>query len=45
MDPRLAALPGGDLVQAGIDDLGRGAQSIPALLVSIGADLTTVVIH
>jgi hypothetical protein len=38
MDPRLEALPGGDLVQAGIDDLARGAESIPALLVSIGAD-------
>jgi hypothetical protein len=38
MDPRLDALPGGDLVQAGIDDLARGVESIPALLVSIGAD-------
>jgi hypothetical protein len=38
MDPRLEALPGGDVVQAGIDDLGRGVESIPALLVSIGAD-------
>lgn len=38
MDPKLEALPGGDLVQAGIDDLARGVESIPALLVSIGAD-------
>jgi hypothetical protein len=38
MDPRLKALPGGDLVQAGLDDLARGIESIPALLVSIGAD-------
>jgi hypothetical protein len=37
MDPRLDALPGGDLVAAGIDDLARGVESIPAL-VSIGAD-------
>lgn len=33
----LSALPGGDLVQQGIEDLGRGVQSLPALLVSIGA--------
>jgi len=38
MDPRLPALPGGDLVQAGIDDLARGVESVPALLVSIGAE-------
>ena len=38
MDSRLPALPGGDLVQAGIDDLARGVESVPALLVSIGAD-------
>lgn len=30
-------LPGGDLVLAGIDDLRRGAETVPALLVSIGA--------
>lgn len=30
-------LPGADLVLAGIDDLRRGAETIPALLVSIGA--------
>ena len=38
MDPRLDPLPGGDLVAAGIDDLARGIESIPALLVSIGAE-------
>ncbi len=30
-------LPGSDLIAAGIEDLSRGAHSIPALLVSIGA--------
>ncbi len=34
----LAALPGGDLVRAGIEDLARGVESVPALLVSIGAE-------
>jgi len=33
----LTAFPGGDLVQEGLTDLGRGAETIPALLVSIGA--------
>jgi len=33
----LSALPGGDLVQQGLEDLGRGVESLPALLVSIGA--------
>lgn len=33
----LEALPGGDLIQQGLDDLARGVESIPALLVSIGA--------
>jgi hypothetical protein len=33
----LSALPGGDLVQRGLDDLARGDESIEALLVSIGA--------
>lgn len=32
------ALPGGDLVRQGIADLTRGIDSIPALLVSIGAE-------
>jgi hypothetical protein len=32
-----AALPGEDLVRAGIEDLGRGLESVEALLVSIGA--------
>jgi hypothetical protein len=31
------ALPGGDLIRLGMDDLQRGAETIPALLVSIGA--------
>jgi hypothetical protein len=30
-------LPGSDLIAAGLEDLRRGVQSIPALLVSIGA--------
>lgn len=33
----LTALPGGDLVQEGLVDLARGAETVPALLVSIGA--------
>lgn len=33
----IEALPGGELVRAGVDDLERGAESIEALLVSIGA--------
>ena len=33
----LRALPGGDLVEEGIADLARGVETIPALLVSIGA--------
>jgi hypothetical protein len=33
----LTTLPGGDLVQQGIDDLSGGVESLPALLVSIGA--------
>jgi hypothetical protein len=33
----LTALPGGDLVQQGLADLGHGVESVPALLVSIGA--------
>jgi hypothetical protein len=32
-----SALPGGDLIDAGIADLARGVESIAALLVSIGA--------
>lgn len=30
-------LPGGDLIATGLNDLRRGLESIPALLVSIGA--------
>jgi hypothetical protein len=33
----LTAFPGGDLVQEGLADLARGVETIPALLVSIGA--------
>ena len=32
------ALPGADLVQSGLQDLNDGKESIPALLVSIGAN-------
>jgi hypothetical protein len=31
------SLPGNDLVRQGIEDLCRGVESVPALLVSIGA--------
>ena len=31
------SLPGADLVQAGLDDLAQGIESIPALVVSVGA--------
>ena len=34
---RFDALPGGDLVAAGLADLGAGVESVSALLVSIGA--------
>lgn len=33
----LTVFPGGDLVQEGLADLARGDETIPALLVSIGA--------
>ena len=33
----LTAFPGGDLVQEGLVDLERGVETIPALLVRIGA--------
>lgn len=33
----LTAYPGGDLVEEGMADLARGRETIPALLVSIGA--------
>ncbi len=32
-----AGLPGGDLIQAGLADLRAGVESVPALLVAIGA--------
>jgi hypothetical protein len=34
---RTSGLPGDDFVRAGLDDLDRGVESIPALLVSVGA--------
>jgi hypothetical protein len=39
MEDRLIddALPGAELVRAGLSDLARGVESIPALLVAIGA--------
>jgi hypothetical protein len=37
MELEPGALPGGDLIREGIDDLERGVESIPALLVAIGA--------
>lgn len=33
----LESLPGGNYILAGIEDLGSGIETIPALLVSIGA--------
>ena len=33
----LQDLPGHDLIESGLDDLAKGRESIPALLVSIGA--------
>jgi hypothetical protein len=33
----LRALPGGDLIEAGLADLAAGVESVPALLVSIGS--------
>jgi len=32
----LTALPGGDVIEAGLADLANGVESVPALLVSIG---------
>ncbi|MGH9339725.1 MAG: hypothetical protein ACRD1R_09110 [Acidobacteriota bacterium] len=34
---RTKSLPGSDFIEAGIGDLAKGVESIPALLVSIGA--------
>lgn len=34
---RILELPGGDLILAGLEDLRNGRESVPALLVSIGA--------
>ncbi len=35
-DELLHALPGGNLIRKGLEDLGNGEQSVPALLVQIG---------
>ncbi len=32
-----SSLPGADLIATGLDDLGQGHETIPSLLVSIGA--------
>jgi hypothetical protein len=37
LEQRARALPGGDLVEAGLRDLEGGVESVEALLVSIGA--------
>ena len=37
MTVEMVGRPGRDLVEAGIADLARGRQSVPALLVAIGA--------
>jgi hypothetical protein len=34
---QIEGLPGADLIREGLEDLSRGVESIPALLVSIGA--------
>ena len=34
---RWDSLPGGDLISAGLEDLGAGRETVPALLVAIGA--------
>lgn len=37
MDPEWSALPGADLIAAGLADLDSQIESVPALLVAIGA--------
>ena len=37
MDESYTALPAGELVEAGLADLAREVESVPALLVAIGA--------
>jgi hypothetical protein len=37
----VAELPGGDIIAAGLDDLAHGRETLPALLVSIGAPRLT----
>jgi hypothetical protein len=34
---RIAGLPGAEYIEAGLADLARGVESVPALLVAIGA--------
>lgn len=41
MAAQLADLPGGDLVKAGIADLEAKTESVPALLVAVGAPRLT----
>lgn len=36
-EPSFTDLPGGDLLAAGLEDLRRGVESVPALLAQIGA--------
>lgn len=35
--PAFSELPGGDLLAAGLDDLRRGLETVPSLLVQVGA--------
>lgn len=37
MGPSIRALPGGDLVEKGLDDLARGVESVESLLVSVAS--------
>ena len=37
VDARLLTLPGHELIAAGLSDLERGVESVPALLVAIGS--------
>jgi hypothetical protein len=36
MDETYAGIPGGELIEAGLADLARDVESVPALLVAIG---------
>jgi hypothetical protein len=37
MKAEVALVPGSDVIEQGLEDLARGLESVPALLVSIGA--------